>query len=254
MRIIRSENRLSSTWYSKSTDTGLTMNFHALAPTKYKRSVVSGLVYRIFYSCSSWENFDTSLRKAKTILDNNQYPAGFYEPIIERTLNNILSHDVKEEEEGEEEEECKLLFVQYRGKVTEKFESNLKRINAPCKVVMTLKKTRNVMPSLKSNVEKALKSGIVYKITCSRCTARYVGQTSRHLLYRMKEHKRITSPVGNHFKACDQMLTMNDVEILTISTKSMAHLMTLEALFIDHLKPEINTKDEYRSRALTIKI
>ena len=30
--------------------------------------------------------------------------------------------------------------------------------------------------------------------------------------------------------------------------------MTLEALFIKDIKPSINTKDEFRSRALTIKI
>ena len=32
---------LSSTWYSKPTDTGLILNYHALAPKRYKRSVVS---------------------------------------------------------------------------------------------------------------------------------------------------------------------------------------------------------------------
>ena len=30
--------------------------------------------------------------------------------------------------------------------------------------------------------------------------------------------------------------------------------MTLEALFIQELEPKINTKDEWRSRTLTIKI
>ena len=46
--------KLESTWYSKPTDTGLIMNFHALAPKRYKRSVVSGFVYRIHRACSSW--------------------------------------------------------------------------------------------------------------------------------------------------------------------------------------------------------
>jgi len=31
---------------------------------------------------------------------------------------------------------------------------------------------------------------------------------------------------------------------------STYHLMTLEALYIKSIKPSINTKDEYRSRAL----
>ena len=45
--------KLSSTWYSKPTDTGLIMNFHALAPKRYKRSVVSGFVHRMYRACTS---------------------------------------------------------------------------------------------------------------------------------------------------------------------------------------------------------
>ena len=43
MRITRSGDTLQSTWYTKPTDTGLTMNYHALAPTRYKKSVVIAL-------------------------------------------------------------------------------------------------------------------------------------------------------------------------------------------------------------------
>ena len=33
----------------------------------------------------------------------------------------------------------------------------------------------------------------------------------------------------------------------------MEHLLTLEALYIGEIRPELNTKDEYQSRELTIK-
>ena len=36
MEIIHKDNHLSSTWYVKQTDTGLIMNYHALAPRRYK--------------------------------------------------------------------------------------------------------------------------------------------------------------------------------------------------------------------------
>ena len=64
---------LSSTWYTKPTDTGLVMNFHALAPKRYKRAVVSGFVHRIYRACSSWDSFHVSLKKAIKILEQNQY-------------------------------------------------------------------------------------------------------------------------------------------------------------------------------------
>jgi len=244
MEIKRSESTLSSTWYSKSTSTGLTMNYHALASVKYKKSVVSGFVYRIFYACSSWKDFHISLKKAKRLLENNQYPSSFYEPIINKTLTNIVETQNKEtadagdeESEKEPEEEKKLIFIQYRGKVTEKFESALRRMEAPCKVISTINKVKSCLPSLKQPIEKSLKSSLVYEISCPRCASCYVGQTTRHLLFRMKEHKRIGSPVGSHFKACGCEVTMDNIKVLITTYKSVYHLMTLEALFIDAIKP-----------------
>ena len=84
---------LSSTWYTKPTDTGLVMNFHALAPKKYKRAVVSGFVHRIYRACSSWEAFHSSMKKATMILEQNQYPPDFYNPIINQTLSKIVNSD-----------------------------------------------------------------------------------------------------------------------------------------------------------------
>ena len=89
MKLSNNDGQLSSTWYNKPTDTGLIMNYHSLAPKRYKRSVVSGFVYRIYRACSNWENFHTSLERAKKVLERNQYPPSFYEPIIESALNAI---------------------------------------------------------------------------------------------------------------------------------------------------------------------
>ena len=89
---------LSSTWYTKPTDTGLVMNFHSLAPTKYKRSVVSGFVHRIYRACSSWQAFHSSMEKAIKILEQNQYPSDFYNPIIKSTLNKIIDSEFCEHE------------------------------------------------------------------------------------------------------------------------------------------------------------
>ena len=53
MNIIHRQNgKIETEWYRKKTDTGLTINFHALAPMKYKRGMVINLVYRIFNATS----------------------------------------------------------------------------------------------------------------------------------------------------------------------------------------------------------
>ncbi len=235
------------------------MNYHALAPIRYKRTVVSNLVHRIFNACSSWTNIHKSLAKAKKILERNQYPAKFYDAIIKDTITKILEKEkgTKSEEEEKDEEGVKptLFFVQYRGNVTDKFDKSLKKINAPCKIVKTLKKTKHVLPSLKAKVEKELKSMVVYQIQCSRCESSYVGQTARHLITRIKEHRNVNTPVGSHFQNCNCEILMDEnVMIIDRTIKSEQCLMSLEALWINKLKPKLNTKDEYKSRTLTIKI
>ena len=249
------------------------MNFHALAPTKYKRSVVSSFVHRIFRSCSSKSLFDESLGKAKEILIANQYPKSFFEPIITATLFKIMDvgdtcdsdldssnssvvepsfnsnawiHDIADKD--------KFLFcMQYRGKETDHFASELHKLNAPCRVVMTLRKLKTVLPSRKPSVEKMMRSDVVYKITCPRCSSCYVGQTIRQLRRRFVEHigdKGVTRP---HMNSCNVTLTEKDISILGSTSKSEGHLLTLEALFINEIKPSLNTKDEFKSRTLTIK-
>ena len=150
------------------------MNYHSLAPKRYKRSVVSGFVYRIYRACSSWENFHNSLDKAKRILEKNQYPPTFYEPIIRRALNDILgvSSDQQPVPQGQNTGiERKPIFIQYRGKYTEDYARALHKIKAPCVMVMTLRKLKTVLPSLKPSVEKLMKSGVVHQLTCPRCSA-----------------------------------------------------------------------------------
>ena len=245
MKIIRSECKLSLTWYSKPTGTGLTMNYHALTPIRYKRTVVSNLVHRIFNACSSWTNIHKSLAKAKKILERNQYPAKFYDAIIKDTITKIFEKEKGtqsgEEKKNEEGVKPTLFFVQYRGNVTDKFDKSLKKINAPCKLVKKLKKTKHVLPSLKAKVEKELKSMVVYQIQCPRCESSYVGQTARHLITRIKEHRNVNTPVGSHFQNCDCEILMENVTIIDRTIKSEQCLMSLEALWINKLKPN-NTK------------
>ena len=261
MKLINSNGQLSSTWYSKPTDTGLIMNYHSMAPKRYKRSVVSGFVYRIFRACSCWANFHISLERAKKMLERNQYPPAFYNPIIDETISNIVNKSTKPnvgvtDDRPEEESVPKaLVFVQYRGKVTEDFARALHRAEAPCNVVFTMRKLRTILPSLKPAVDKELRGSVVYQLKCSRCNACYVGQTDRHFCTRLKEHQqRKSQPVYRHFQQCRTELKLENTEFLAATIRNVVFLETLEALWIEELKPSINTREEYKQRSLTIRL
>ena len=116
---------------------------------------------------------------------------------------------------------------------------------------MTLKKTKNTVSTLKVPVPYMLQSNVVYQITCSQCKLSYVGQTSRHLQQRFKEHIGSQGLLRKHFETCDVSPSFDMIEIL--GKQKFEKLLILEALFIAEIKPSLNTKDEFKGRALRLK-
>ena len=253
-RLINNEGTLTATWYFKPSDTGLIMNFHALAPSKYKRATVIGFVHRIYRACSNWTNFHESIERAKNILVKNQYPPAFTDKYIKDTISKIVCQENRKEDDRDKEKPY-LLFLQYRGKCTEKYASDIKKTGVCVKPIFTLRKLRTVTPSLKEPVVKSLKSGVVYKLTCPRCDACYVGATTRHLQTRVKEHRsRRKQTVFKHLENCNVSVKEDiPVDILGQTIQGEVQLFTLEALWIRQLKPQINVRDEFKSRELVIK-
>ena len=64
LSITRHGRKISTSWYSKPTDTGLTLACQSVAPTRYKQDIISGTIHRIHHSTSNWEDFDKRVRKA----------------------------------------------------------------------------------------------------------------------------------------------------------------------------------------------
>ena len=55
--------------------------------------------------------------KTKKILENNQYPSSFCEPLIAKSLENCYGKDNNSEEKfNEEEKPRQMVQIQYRGK------------------------------------------------------------------------------------------------------------------------------------------
>ena len=146
MLMIRQGICVSSTWYCKPTEAGLIMNFHALAPKRYRRTVVSGFVYQ-YWACSTWKNFHQSLQTAKEILEKNQYHPSFYDSTIEETITKILDPVTKEKEpasggsqevtDAEPQRKSHRILLQYGGPATDQFVKRLKECDAPTQVLLT---------------------------------------------------------------------------------------------------------------------
>ena len=61
-----------------------------------------------------------------------------------------------------------------------------------------------------------------------------------------------------HLDSCEPCkdIDFEENEIISIlgNSTSLVRLLTLEALFIEQIKPVLNSKDEFRSRTLTLKL
>ena len=234
-----------------------------------------GFVHRIYRSCSSWKFIHLGLENAKEILINNQYPKTFIENIFKKTLDKIVDNNQNtsisednDNEDNESEENNSILdpnsclhnisekdkyrfFVKYRGKPTEHFAQSLRKLNAPLKVVMTLNKTKGEISYLKTPVPHMLQSNVVYKIKCPSCDASYVGKTFRLVKQRFGEHMGSSSFIRKHFENCNVIPSDDYIKILGKAKGD--RLLSLEAIFINRIKPNLNTKDEYKSRELKLK-
>ena len=112
---------------------------------------------------------------------------------------------------------------------------------------------KTVLPSLKSKIPDDLKSRVIYEITCSGCKSSYVGQTTRHLMTRLAEHARNSSPVGSHLENCTGHAPLINAKILD-QCEDPGRLLTLEALYIARRQLTLNQREEYRQRQLTLKL
>ena len=113
----------------------------------------------------------------------NGYPKRFV-----RRLRQI-SRSVRREEEEDREKPVATAVIPYICGVSEAVRRILKPLNirTAFKPTLTLRKT---LVRVKDRVQMNKKTAVIYKIPCGQCDRVYIGQTSRTLEQRIKEHKR----------------------------------------------------------------
>ena len=155
-------------------------------------------------------------------------------------------------------------MMQYRGNQSQNFATRVQRLTN-AQVVLTTRNLESCVPSLESaflvtccdtkSCQQFLVTKVVYKLSCSRCSSTYVGQTVRYLTTRIEEHKKPDSPLILHLQ--QGRLEGNSVDHtweINVRSNNQTKLLTLEAIQIRKEKPGLNTHDAFRIRELTLKI
>ena len=77
--------------------------------------------------------------------------------------------------------------------------------NLNIKLVFSSFKIKNLL-NVKDTVPRSLRSNVVYKFNCAECNSAYVGETSRHLYTRVRDHLCTdkNSNILKHHKSSDK--------------------------------------------------
>ena len=121
------------------------------------------------------------------------------------------------------------------------------------KIISQSYKIRDMF-SNKSPTPLGLCSDLVYQYTCNGCNATYIGETSRHLCKRIKEHSRLDngSNIAEHNLKCKKKIEENDFQILCNRFKNYWERVTCEALLIRSMDPKINIQASHSTSLLNI--
>ena len=103
---------------------------------------------------------------------------------------------------------------------------------------------------------KYLRSFVVNRFTCPGCNASYIGETTRHLTTRIKEHLETDSKshIFKHLdinRKCEELRNAECFEIIDSATSSY-RLKLKEAMYITWEKPSLNKQVKHVSISITI--
>ena len=89
IKIVRDNNKFTTSVYRKTTFSGVLTNFESFIPTSYKYTLIFTLFHGAFKPCSNFELFHQDIENLKNIFGNNGYLVNFSDFCIKKYLNNL---------------------------------------------------------------------------------------------------------------------------------------------------------------------
>ena len=215
------------------------------------------LLYRCFHLCSNLTKFHHEVSELKVILGRNGYPSKITDFCIKKFLNKIYLPK-KTVAIAPKKEIC--IMLPFLGTISLQIRTRLSKLindKLPhCKLKVVFRSTRRLSNcfSFKEKIPKFLRSGLVYKFSCSEYNVTYYGKTKRHFKVRMSEHLGISPLTGKTVKTIHQTTAVYD-HFLTSSTCSPTgfnnfsilaresndfKLTLMESLLIERDRPILN--------------
>lgn len=188
--IIINNNYIEFDWYRKPTFSGRFLNFFSHHPLTHKRVVVIGLTDRIF-KLSHPRYHEKNFKLIFSTLHDNGYPSEFIFATVTKRRKSLIHNSFSAPSPtapSPSSSTSSFFVIPHIEGVSNVFRNVVMSLNKSLAFVVSNKLNRFIKAG-KDPLPFLNHSGLIYKICCNQCSASYVGQTSRQLSTRIKEHK-----------------------------------------------------------------
>ena len=179
-------DQLETSVYRKTTHTDKYqyLHFNSHHPLQHKRSVARTLLDRAKNIPSTDEDKKSEVQNVMDALKTN----GYTDQFLKSCQITKPPNAVNQPQNNQPKNHRGFVTLPYFQGISEKIARTLKQfgINVAHKPVKTV---GSILKKPKDKFDQDLSTGVVYKINCKNCEKLYIGQTSKALRSRRKEHK-----------------------------------------------------------------
>ena len=226
--------------YRKSIASDIILHFDSFHPHSQKISLIYFFTRRAVKICSSQTALDKEISFLKGNFSRHNYPPRLVNFHIKKALIKFNTPPPT----SQPQKSNKFFAFPYTGPNT----NNLIKLCRNANIIVGQtpgQKIAKLRAPFKEKTELFQKSNVVYEIKCNNCEKSYVGETQRHLVERITEHKRAVKVEDDryatfiHTKETGHTMDFEKPKILGLG-KSNRHRELLEAAHITSNKNSLN--------------
>ena len=250
---------LQTSVFRKKTFTGLLTNYFSFTSFSYKMGLVRTLVDRVYKINNSWLGFHKDIKHLTLILRKNLFPVD----IVEKVINRYVSRATSRPSASAQVQQAVSTYyfkLPYVGSFTRETQKRLRKLvqryctNIEIKLAFSSFKIGRMF-SVKDPFPLDLRSRVVYKFTCAGCNACYIGETSRHLSTRVREHlsRDRNSHIFQHLQQSQACRCLADKTCFSIvdCAPNKLQLLLKEAMHIKWENPTLNKQLKHADLSLS---
>ncbi len=221
--------------YRKPTHTDQYLNWDSNHPLEHKRSVIRTLMGRADQVVSEEQDKEEEKEHVKKVLKCNGYKNWAMKIPSKKETKKDLNVTQKERKHTSS------VGIPYIQGLSEQLQRIFKKHGVSTYHKPT-NKLREILVKPKDKTPMEQQSGVVYQLTCDNCDKMYIGETSRSLGTRYKEHTAGRHPrtaVGEHLDDTGHKCSLKEAKILDKEDQVYRRRIK-EAIRIHQGRPELN--------------